>query len=66
MFDWEVDVPDGVVGRGDQGERRLRPPLVIDRRDRLPRVLLEAGLVLVGGRRARAGVQRGALRRGLD
>ena len=29
----EVDVPDGVVGRGDRGERRLRPPLVVDRRD---------------------------------
>ena len=31
-----MDVPDGVVGRGDRGERRLRPPLVVDRVDQDP------------------------------
>ena len=29
----EVDVPDSVVGGGDGGEGRLRPPLVVDRVD---------------------------------
>ena len=32
----EVDVPDGVVGRGDGGEGRLRAPLVVDRADQDP------------------------------
>ena len=31
-----MDVPDGVVGGGDGGEGRLRPPLVVDRVDQDP------------------------------